>query len=53
MADTSIAALPPKPRGFFPLWAAVGVALVWTAVHDLELSFEALLYGIDYMAEYL
>lgn len=53
MADTSIAALPPKPRGFFPLWAAVGVALVWTAVHDLELSFEALLYGIDDMAEYL
>ena len=53
MADASIAALPPKPRGFFPLWAAVGVALVWTAVHDLELSFEALLYGIDDTAEYL
>ncbi len=53
MADASIAPLPPKPRGFLPLWVAVAVALVWTAVHDLELSFEALLYGVEDMAEYL
>lgn len=53
MADASLAALPPKPRGFFPLWAALAIALVWTVVRDLDLSFEALLYGVEDMAEYL
>lgn len=47
------APLPPKPRGLSPLWLAAVVALAWLAVHDLELSPETLLYGMDDMVEYL
>lgn len=45
--------LPPKPRGLFPVWLAVVVALAWMAAHDLELSPGTLLYGVDDMVEYV
>lgn len=45
-------ALPPRPRAWWPVWLSAAAAVLWLAAHDLELSFEALLYGFDDMAEY-
>jgi phosphonate transport system permease protein len=45
-------ALPPKPRNPIPVWAAATLALLWLIVWDLEISFEALAYGVGDMAEY-
>lgn len=45
-------ALPPKPRNPIPVWAAATLAVLWLTVWDLEISFEALAYGVGDMAEY-
>jgi phosphonate transport system permease protein len=48
----SASALPPKPRNLFPVWLAALLALLWLIVHDLEISFETLAYGVADMGEY-
>jgi phosphonate transport system permease protein len=44
--------LPPKPRNPMPVWVAATLAMLWLIVWDLEISFEALAYGVEDMAEY-
>jgi phosphonate transport system permease protein len=44
--------LPPKPWNPTPVWLAVILAVLWLIVHDLEISFETLAYGVEDMAEY-
>lgn len=44
--------LPPKPRNPMPVWLASALALLWLIVWDLDISFEALVYGVEDMAEY-
>ena len=48
----SATALPPRPRNLFPVWLAATLALLWLIVRDLEISFEALAYGVADMGEY-
>jgi phosphonate transport system permease protein len=50
--NPSALALPPKPRNLFPVWLAALLALLWLIVHDLEISFETLAYGVADMGEY-
>lgn len=45
-------ALPPKPRNLFPVWLTVLLVVLWLIVHDLEISFETLAYGVADMGEY-
>jgi len=44
--------LPKKPFNPAPVWLSFWVALLWLIVHDLDLSFETLAYGVEDMAEY-
>ena len=48
----SATALPPRPRNLFPVWLAATLAVLWLIVRDLEISFEALAYGVADMGEY-
>ncbi|MDP2369571.1 phosphonate ABC transporter, permease protein PhnE [Rhodoferax sp.] len=43
---------PPRPRNLFPVWLAAVLAVLWLIVHDLEISFETLVYGVADMGEY-
>jgi phosphonate transport system permease protein len=45
-------ALPKRPRNLFPLWLTAVLALMWIFIHDLDLSFQALIYGASDMVEY-
>lgn len=45
-------ALPSKPRNLMPVWAAAVLAVLWLIVQDLEISFEALVWGVEDMGEY-
>lgn len=48
----ALPALPKRPRNLFPVWLAAVLALMWFFIFDLDLSFEALLYGASDMVEY-
>jgi len=52
LAAVATKSLPPKPRSPVPVWVALTLALLWVIVHDLELSFETLAYGLADMGEY-
>lgn len=49
---TTATSLPKKPFSPTPVWLSLWVALLWLIVHDLDLSFETLAYGVEDMAEY-
>ena len=44
--------LPPKPYNPLPVWLALVLLLLYLIVWHLDISFEALAYGIEDMAEY-
>ncbi len=44
--------LPPKPRNPMPVWVATTLVTLWLIVWDLDISFEALVYGVADMGEY-
>jgi phosphonate transport system permease protein len=44
--------LPPRPRSPVPFWTTLTLVLLWVIVHDLDLSFETLVYGLGDMGEY-
>ena len=52
MSRESLPPLPKRPRNPFPVWLAAIVALMILIVHDLDLSFQTLLYGAQDMVEY-
>jgi phosphonate transport system permease protein len=44
--------LPPKPRNPVPVWVATTMVILWLIVHDLDISFENLAYGVADIGEY-
>lgn len=52
MAEDALPPLPRRPHNWLPVWVSMLAALLWLAIVDLDLSFEALLYGFDDIAEY-
>lgn len=44
--------LPPRPRNPTPVWIVATLAILWLIVVDLEISFEALAYGVADIGEY-
>lgn len=44
--------LPPKPHNPIPVWVMATLAALWLIVWDLEISFDALAYGVEDMLEY-
>ncbi|MFO1318459.1 MAG: phosphonate ABC transporter, permease protein PhnE [Burkholderiales bacterium] len=45
--------LPPKPVNLFPVWAAACLGVLWAISNHLELTWEAVLYGMEDMREYV
>lgn len=43
---------PPKPLNLIPVWIAAALAVLWLIVWDLDISFEALAYGVKDIGEY-
>lgn len=44
--------LPPKPHNPMPVWVTAALAVIWLIVWDLDISFEALAYGVEDIGEY-
>ena len=45
--------LPNKPRDWFPLWASLLVAAIWLMAVDLGINVQALVFGLEDMAEFI
>ena len=53
LRPTEPASPPPRPFSVWPLYLCLGIFFAWATAHHLGIDFQALLWGVDDMTEYM